>query len=233
VAVAQNTGLGFATGRYVAFLHEDDEFFPERLARLSALLDEAPPSVGGVESGHEERDEQGRRSQHRPYLDGADADDVLAYRAGVHVSKLLLRREVVDALRFDDALRGAEDRDFAIRLLRCSTLVVEPVPLVRIERTMPGLRSQAKGAIYEYLFQKYRDDIVRDPALHRSWQLRIARAYARSRELPAARRAVRRAIRADPWKMRIWPLGAASLLGNRPFAVSLRAYQRLAGGAYV
>jgi glycosyltransferase involved in cell wall biosynthesis len=232
VAVTQNTGLGFATGRAVAFLHEDDEYLPDRLTRLCKVLDDAPPDVGGVESGHEERDQAGRRTEHPPYLDGAGAADVLAYRAGVHISKLLLRREVADAIRFDEALRGAEDRDFTIRLLRRWRVVVEPTPLVRIERSLPGLRAQAKGPIYEYLFQKYRDEIVADGELHASWQLRIARAYAHSREIPPARRAVRRAIRADPRKARIWPLGAASLLGNQVFSVTLRTYQRLAGGAY-
>ena len=165
---------------------------------------------------------------HAPYLDGATARDALAYRAGVHISKLLLRREVADAIRFDDALRGAEDRDFAIRLLRETTLAIDPAPLVRIERTIPGLRAQPKGPIYEYLLAKYHDDIVNDRELHRSWWFRIARAHAKTGDLPAARGALRRAVRADPTRVRLWPLGAAALLGDRAFAPSLSIYQRIA-----
>ena len=226
VAAAQNTGLDRARGRYVVFLHSDDELLPDSLARLSHRLDSLPGDVGGIESGHEEVDGGGVRVAHRPYLDGADAADVLAYRAGVHISKLMLRREVAEALRFDEALRGAEDRDFAIRLLRRTSVAIEREPLVRIERTEIGLRAQPKGAIYEYLVDKYRAEITADPALERSWWFRISRAHAVAGDLGRARVAIRRAIRADPVRARLWPLGVASLIGDRVFARSMRAYRR-------
>jgi glycosyltransferase involved in cell wall biosynthesis len=217
VAAAQNTGLALATGRYVAFLHSDDELLPMSLEWRSRMLDGAPATVGLVESGHEERYPEGYSVAHAPYLDGADTRDLLAYRAGVHISKLMIRRELAAAVRFDEALRGAEDRDFVIRLLRITDVEVTPEPLVRIERTEVGLRGQPKGGIYRYLFDKYRDEIRSDPALERSWWFRISRAYATAGDFRPARSAMRCAVRAEPSRVRLWPLGGASL----------RAYQRV------
>lgn len=228
VAAAQNTGIDHALGRYVVFLHSDDELLPESLRRLSALLDASPSSVGAAESGHEERDADGIVTLHAPYLAGADDQDLLAYRAGVHISKLMFRRQLAAAIRFDDALRGAEDRDFVIRVLRRASIAIDPEPLVRLERTVAGLRGQPKGPIYEYLFDKYRDEITADRGLERSWWFRIARAYTSAGDLEPARVAIRRAVRADPARARLWPLAAASLLGGRAFATTMRASQRLA-----
>ena len=191
VAAAQNTGLRLATGRYVAFLHSDDEFLPRRLERMVPLLD-ASEGAAGVESGFELR-ENGQVNVNRPYLDGASSEDLLAYRAGVHISTLLLRREHAIAVGFDERLRGTEDRDFCIRLLRRAPVVSCDTPLVRINRSSSRLGKQPKGPIYEYLLAKYADDIVGIPDVHSAWLFRIATAVTRD---PVISRA--HAVRCDP-----------------------------------
>ena len=230
VAAAQNTGLDRAAGRYVLFLHSDDELLPDCLRRLTDILGHAPPAIGGVEAGLEvvEPDAMVRR---RPYLEGADDRALLAYRSGVHISTLLLRRELATAVRFDESLRGVEDRDFCIRLLRRTTLVFESDPLVRIHRTATRLAAQSKAQMYEYLLAKYHDDIVTSPANHGSWWFRIARQYASAGELGRARAAMQRTVRVDRSRIRRWPLFAASYLGDRAFSSALRAYSTAASVA--
>jgi glycosyltransferase involved in cell wall biosynthesis len=224
VAAAQNTGLDRATGRYVLFLHSDDELMPEFLARLSEVLDNAPPAIGGVEAGLEVV-EAGTTARRRPYLEGADDGALLVFRSGVHISTLLLRRELAVDVRFDESLRTVEDRDFCIRLLRRTTLAFEREPLVRIDRTAVRLSDETRGPTYEYVLGKYHDDIVTIPEVHASWWFGIARAYARTGELDRARAAMQRSVRVHPARVRRWPLFAASYLGDRTFSGALRAYR--------
>jgi glycosyltransferase involved in cell wall biosynthesis len=228
VAAAQNTGLEHARGRYVLFLHSDDELMPECLSRLSDVLDRASPAIGGVEAGLEVVESHGTYRR-RPYLEVADDKSLLAYRAGVHISTLLLRRELAARVRFDESLRGVEDRDFCIRLLRRTTLACEPDALVRVHRTAWRLTtSLSHGPIYEYLLTKYRDDITPSPAIHASWWFRIAREYARASELEHARAAMRRAVRVHPARMRRWPPFVATYFGDRVFSTALRVYLAMA-----
>ncbi len=226
VAAAQNTGLDRATGRYVAFLHSDDEFLPPRLSALVDTLDRSP-GAAGVESGFE-LIERESRTVRPPYLHDATARDLIAYRVGVHISTLLLRTEEAVAIRFDERLRGTEDRDFCIRLLRRGRVVTRPEPLIRIDRTHPRLGTQPKGVIYEYLLAKYAEEIVPFADVHAAWWFRIARSYARAGEMRSARGAMRRAVSAYPRRARRWPLLAASLVSDPVFAVALRSYLAMA-----
>jgi glycosyltransferase involved in cell wall biosynthesis len=223
VAAAQNTGLDRAVGRYVLFLHSDDELLPECLQRLSDILASAPPAIGGAAAGLEVVEPKGI-ARRGPYLEGADDRALLSYRSGVHVSTLLLRRELAAAVRFDESLRGVEDRDFCIRLLRRTRLAFERDPLVRIDRTARRLTAHSKGPTYEYLLRKYHDEIVSSPEIHGSWWFRIAREYARVGELHRARGAIQRAVRVDPTRIRRWPLFAASYGSDGIFSNALRVY---------
>jgi len=195
----------------------------ECLERLRGILDRAALATGGVEAGFEVVD-PGAIVRRRPYLEGADDRALLAFQAGVHISTLLLRRELAAAVRFDESLRGVEDRDFCVRLLRRSTLAFVPDALVRIHRTAPRLTDQSKAPFYEYLLAKYHDEIVTSSAIHGSWWFRIVRAHAHVGELNRARAAMRRAVRAHPSRIRRWPLFAASYLGDRAFSSALRIH---------
>jgi glycosyltransferase involved in cell wall biosynthesis len=42
----RNAGAHASTGEYLAFLDDDDEWLPEKLARSVTLLDEDPPCDG-------------------------------------------------------------------------------------------------------------------------------------------------------------------------------------------
>jgi glycosyltransferase involved in cell wall biosynthesis len=227
VAAAQNTGLDRAAGRFVLFLHSDDELMPEFLRRLSGVLDNATSAVGGVEAGVEVID-SGSTTRRRPYLEGGSDRTLLAFQSGVHISTLLLRRELAADIRFDESLRTVEDRDFCIRLLRRTTLAFEGDPLVRIHRSVTGLSALPKGPFYEYLLDKYHDDVVASPAIHASWWFGIARAYERAGELGRARPAMQRAVLVHPYRFRRWPLFVASYLGDRTFSGALRVYRIIA-----
>ena len=229
VAAAQNTGLDEACGRYVSFLHSDDEWVPQRLATMVPRLDASPRDVGGVECGALVIEPSGARRAAGPWLLGATDADLLAYRAGVHISSLLLRRDLAQATRFDEELRHTEDRDFSIRLLRRTRLVFEPRPLVIVHREVPGLRDRNKAPTCQYLIGKYEAELRGSPRLQAIWWARLARLAARSGDHRTARAAMRRAVGARPRRVRWWPLLAAAHLPGPACTRSFAAYVAIAG----
>ena len=208
--------------RIVAFLHSDDEFFPTKLERQVKLFARSPDTIGAVESAVEVVWPDSTECW-PPGFEGADASDVLACtERRVHVSGLLLRRLLAVQLRFDEQLRGAEDRDFCIRLLQNTHLAFSPEPLSRVSKAETGSRltHQNHGPIYAYLLKKYLDDIAADPRVHADWQYRIARAYAGAGQMPEARRALRRSVRLDPARPRRWLLWLASFGGDTVYGAA-------------
>lgn len=228
VAAAQNTGLVHCTGRYVAFLHSDDEWLPSRLARTLQVLEAAASDIGAVECGHETVRADGVDFK-PPYLVGATDRMVLSYRAGCHIAPLLLRREIATDVAFDEALRHAEDRDFFIRLLRRTSLAFVPDPLVRIHKEESGLRDGYKREAYCYLLGKYATEVRQDPAMHAGWWLRVARAAVRMNDPSLAREAIRRGVALYPRRARRWPLWVASYFPAPVLPASVRLYEKAAG----
>ena len=228
VAAAQNTGLDEASGRYVSFLHSDDEWAPQRLAAMVPLLDSSPSDVGGVECGALVIEPSGAHRVNGPWLLGATDADLLAYRAGVHISSLLLRRELALATRFDEELRHTEDRDFSIRLLRRTRLVFDARQLVVVHREVPGLRDRDKAPTCEYLIEKYQPELRGHPRLQAIWWSRLARLAARAGDRTTARAAMRRAVGARPGRARWWPLLAAAHLPGPACSQSFAAYLAVA-----
>src|SRR4029079_2218884 len=186
-----NTGLDHARGEYVVFLHSDDRLLPKKLESQVALFESLPDTVGAVESAIEVAWPD-RTELWAPDLADGDWTDLLAYTAHVHIAGLMVRRELAQELRFDEFLRGVEDRDFCIRLLQVARVVGQTEPLSRVSKLGPRLGLQNKAPIYEYLLGKYGDTIARDRRVHADWYYRIARAHARAGDSAAARAAVRK-----------------------------------------
>lgn len=223
VAVAQNAGIDEARGDLVVFLHSDDELFPAKLARQVELLQRVPATVGAVQSAIEiVWDDHTERWP--PTLDGVGPGDVLAYRVQVHMSGLMVRRSVAASVRFDPHLRGAEDRDFCIRLLQTTTLAFDPELLSRVTKSPSRLGSQNKAPIYEYLFEKHRAEIEGDRRVHADWDFRIARAHARAGDLRAARASLTRSLQIFPRQPLRWPLWLASFGGDAVLRSAFRSY---------
>ena len=140
---ALNTGIEYARGEFVAFLDDDDEWLPGKLAAQVALLDAAPPEVGLVYCWRDELEEASRRRKvwecvanlldrrrdepdeasrrrigtTRLTLRGDIFEHVLALHVPASPSSWLVRRSTARSVGgFDEGLHRAKDVDFVSRI---------------------------------------------------------------------------------------------------------------------
>lgn len=173
VAAAQNTGLYAATGELICFLHSDDLMLPGKLSREVAVLGQAGPDVGAVESGSQRVRADGTVTL-GPRLRGASAEAVLRREiTNVHISPLLFRRDVLVAIGgFDERLRAYEDFDLLLRLRQRVEIVTIDEPSVLLvqhgdDRLAASPWMQAGR---EVLLHKYADELRQFDRLPPGWQ---------------------------------------------------------------
>jgi len=110
LAGARNTGIRHATGEYIAFLDGDDLWQPEKLAAHVAHL-ERSPEVGVSFSRSEFIDEAGA-SLHTylmPKLQNITVEDLFRGSPIGNGSAAVLRREVLEAIAFEDSRHGSPE----------------------------------------------------------------------------------------------------------------------------
>ncbi len=117
-AVNRNVAIAAASGKYLAFLDQDDIWIPEKLAWQVAILEDNPDAV--LTFGHYQLVDAGRRPlerQHAPWVTGRDPLKQLIYRNIIHCpSQVMMRRSALDQTGgFDETIRGAADWDMWIR----------------------------------------------------------------------------------------------------------------------
>jgi glycosyltransferase involved in cell wall biosynthesis len=120
-AAARNTGIARSSGEYVAFLDDDDEWYPEKLARQMEVLASSPPWIGGVYTGYflVERSSGATCGQIIPQKRGKLYPSILARNYIGGTSSVVLRRACLDrAGAFDERLPSFQDYDLWIRVAR-------------------------------------------------------------------------------------------------------------------
>ncbi len=91
VSAARNTGIGGATGEWIALLDADDLWAPTKLERQASLIrDDTVLIYTGVRSF----DSQGDRGE-QPALDPLSARKILRHCNPITTSSVLVRREVL------------------------------------------------------------------------------------------------------------------------------------------
>ncbi|MEP6391039.1 MAG: glycosyltransferase [Halioglobus sp.] len=164
---ARNTGISRSSAPYIAFLDDDDQWQPTKIARQLDILDK-DISLGAVYCGIGNIDVvTGRRTNGSPrdYPVGELYSGMLVRDVTAGTPAYLVRRECFDIVgMFDESLKARQDWDMWIRISRRFQIGCVPEVLVyagshdgvRV-RSSPVNALEANLKIYE----KYRDERLR------------------------------------------------------------------------
>ncbi|MFN6528100.1 glycosyltransferase family 2 protein [Nostoc sp. ChiSLP03a] len=220
VSGARNTGIRHAQGEYLAFLDGDDLWLPEKLEKQIAHLENSP-AVGVSFSRSAFIDEAGQAlgTYQMPKLKEITPSYLLSCNPIGNGSAAVMRREVLEAIKFQDNLYGtnedcyfderllqSEDNEFWIRISIKSNWQIEgiPEPLTLYRVNSKGLSANMLKQLdfWEKLIEKTRsyapEIFTQGETLARAYQLQyLARNAVRLREGSMAVKLINRALIAD------------------------------------
>lgn len=129
--VARNTGLSHATGSFIAFLDDDDEWKPEKIAlQLAAFTDD---DIALVYCGHEELNEvTGKRTEiPHTFQKGRIYESLIHWNYIGSTSFPLMRTAVVKEVSgFDPLMQSSQDYDLWLRISQRYGISYVKEPLV-------------------------------------------------------------------------------------------------------
>lgn len=228
-AASRNAALAHASGRYVAFLDDDDTWLPEKLAAQVEILDRSPQRVGGVYTAYYRVDmETGATISTVPAEKRGNIYGELRAQNWVgSPSAVMVRRECFDKVGlFDEEIKFGVDYDMWIRISRYYEFEALNRPLLRYAVHADRLSADT-GTILrgkEDQLEKYADYFGADRRSYGRYLLSLGVLYCYNRKPVEGRAALRRAIRIYPFEVRPYVNLFFSLWGSENF-IRLKSFK--------
>jgi glycosyltransferase involved in cell wall biosynthesis len=221
-AAARNTGIAQSRAEYVAFLDDDDEWYPDKLARQMEVMRRGEPEVAAVYCGYliVERASGQVRGRMTPAAKGDLADALLASNPIGGTSCMLVRKDRLErAGCFDENLPSFQDRDLWIRLSRQCRFDYVPAALlnyyVHPKKIWTNVDALLKGL--EIMLAKHGTAAAFRKAASKRY-LFCGIRLCEANEFGQGKRALRRAIGLDPWSLKPYLYLLLARLGPRTMA---------------
>jgi glycosyltransferase involved in cell wall biosynthesis len=172
-AQATNEGIAKAKGKYIAFLDDDDEWLPEKLAKQVSLLESLPDEYGMVYCWMDYFNSEGQIiHQTHPSIKGNIFEKVLLTESIGGTPTYLIRKAVIDRVGgFDTNLVFGDDGEFIRRIAKYYKVEFVPEVLAKVYIDHGFKRqSDMDPATYReainsrlYLLEKYKQDFDQIP----------------------------------------------------------------------
>jgi glycosyltransferase involved in cell wall biosynthesis len=231
---ARNTAIRAASGSLIAFLDDDDEWFPEKLEKqVQAFRND--PGTTLVYTGRHHVDSDGQLIKAVP----ADGKGLIRDRLleenwiGTPSSVMCRRRALVEAGGFDADMPSLEDWDLYLRMKGRFALIAEPLTLYYLHdggRMMDNFVNVAKAL--DRLYGKTCAELRFNPASHAAFLGHHGNVLYLAGERRRARKAMLRSLALRPFDRRtqrqflLLSLGEAGMVGLRRVTAPLRTLLR-------
>lgn len=215
---ARNTGIQRATGDYVAFLDDDDEWLPPKIESQIEKFNDS--NIGMVYCPYFII-KNGEKKQHKTLLKSGDLfSELLRYNFIGSTSCVMIKRNcILDVGMFDVKLRASQDYDMYLRISEkyLINFVEEPLMHYHVhdgERITgdPNKKLEAR----KYIYSKYKEKIKKYPKIDSEKNLLLALGYSQINE---------NSLKWKHWfkAILIYPIPSKSLIKNT-FKIVFKRY---------
>jgi glycosyltransferase involved in cell wall biosynthesis len=232
VSAARNTALAHASGEFIAFLDDDDEWLPEKLNVQVDLLGKASASVGLVYGGFYNLN--GSTNQVEivvmPSQRGRLFEALLRRGSFSHASAILARAECFERVGlFDVSIRYGEDFDMWLRIAKEYEIDFVPMPVARRYMHPDGLTQNYAAIISgsEMLLKKYNDFFREHSSVLNERLYQLGTYYCFAGDTRRGRQAFVGAIASRPLALKSYAGLLLSLMGSRVFRSYYAAKQAM------
>ncbi len=230
ISGTRNTGITNSTGEYIAFLDDDDEWLPSKLAQQVAALDSSAPTVGAVYTAFAQIDVATQEVLRiiRPGKRGHILHELCKRNWIGTASTVCLRRQCVEEVGlFDESVEFGEEYDMWIRVAhRFDFKYIDEVLVkygVHANRLSTNYKIMISGL--ERQLEKHASFFAIDRANYSRRYAWLGTLYCYNGDVRKGREALLEAIMASPLKVNSYAYLGLTLLGARGF----RGFQGLRG----
>lgn len=223
VATSRNTGILNSEGRYIAFLDDDDEWFPQKLEKQFNVL-ESSPTIGVIYTGSLAIESTSRSILYQlaPTLKGRIFDQLAIQKWIAPTSTFFLKRECFNKVGlFDVNIEFGEDFDMWLRISKEFQFEYLEESLVKFSApdNKPSLSANYGLKIrgIEAQLKKYASLFALDRKSHSRYYLSLGVLHCYNGNVRKGRESFIQAIKIYPFEPRHYFNLCLSLLGAKSF----------------